>query len=48
MEELNNKEQLYHLSIFPVVKEDDDARRNKHADFSIFKIKDKHGQCWDY
>ena len=39
MEELNNKEQLYLLSIFPVVKEDDDARRNKYADFSILKIK---------
>ena len=39
MEELNNKEQLYRLSIFPVVK-DDDARRNKYADFSILKIKD--------
>jgi len=39
VEELNNKEQLYRLSIFPVVK-DDDARRNKYADFSILKIKD--------
>ena len=29
----------YRLSIFPVVK-DDDARRNRYADFSILKIKD--------
>ena len=39
VEELNNKEQLYRLSIFPVIK-DDDARRNKYADFLILKIKD--------
>ena len=38
VEELNEKEKLYHFSIHPVVEED--ARKNKYADDLIMTIKD--------
>ena len=38
VEDLNEKEKLYR---FPIVKEEEDSRKNKHSDFSIFTIKDR-------